>query len=179
MALNAKQRQDHSINWYRKMITGFVANARTLESENIGKLVPRPVLGRVTFFFYDPKLKAVLPYYDKFPVIIPLNYYNDGFLGLNLHYLPEGARMAFFEELLGTQNNYYVSMRTYMGYNTGTRLTVGYPDLKNAANFEPYKVCIKRYLYSHVRSVFLDINPPNWHLAVSLPVQRFSKGSPY
>ena len=38
---------------------------------------------RLNMFFYDPKLKKKLPYYDTFPLVLPLENYSDGFLGLN------------------------------------------------------------------------------------------------
>jgi len=57
-------------------------------------------IGMMYCFFYDPKTKDDLPYWDKFPVVLVLERYNDGFLGLNLHYLPIKYRMAFLSKLM-------------------------------------------------------------------------------
>jgi hypothetical protein len=52
------------------------------------------------FFIYDRKGKNELDYYDRFPLIIPLESYSDGFLGLNIHYLPMRYRIAFMRKLM-------------------------------------------------------------------------------
>ena len=73
----------------------------------------RFMLGRLYCFFYDPKGKHDLPYYDKFPMVIALEKYPDGFLGLNLHYLPYHYRVAFLTKLMdfATLNQYNDVMR--------------------------------------------------------------------
>jgi hypothetical protein len=58
------------------------------------------LIGALYFFVYDPKGKHDLPYYDRFPLVMPLQRYDDGFLGLNLHYLPLKYRVAFMRKLM-------------------------------------------------------------------------------
>jgi hypothetical protein len=41
------------------------------------------LMGGLYFFVYDPKTKNDLPYYDRFPLVIPLKRTPDGFIGLN------------------------------------------------------------------------------------------------
>ena len=50
----------------------------------------RPVVtpGEMYMFYYDAKHKDTLPYWDRFPLVFPFSKVKDGFLGLNLHYLP-------------------------------------------------------------------------------------------
>jgi hypothetical protein len=57
-------------------------------------------LGQLYCFYYDPKGKDDLPYYDRFPMVLVLDRHTDGFLGLNLHYLPYAYRVAFLKKLL-------------------------------------------------------------------------------
>jgi hypothetical protein len=57
-------------------------------------------IGMLYFFYYDPKTKADLPYWDRFPLVLVLEKYDDGFLGLNLHYLPVKYRVAFLQKLM-------------------------------------------------------------------------------
>ena len=52
----------------------------------VDRMKEYPMPGKMYFYFYDPKYKAVLPIYDRFPLVIPIEPYPDGFLGLNLHY---------------------------------------------------------------------------------------------
>ena len=62
-------------------------------------------LGGMYFFYYNPKLKDVLPFYDIFPLVIPIETYSDGFLGLNLHYLPRVHRAMLMDQLYQTISN--------------------------------------------------------------------------
>ena len=39
------------------------------------KLLGRPSAGRMSMFFYDPKFKQRLPYYDDFPISIAIRTY--------------------------------------------------------------------------------------------------------
>jgi hypothetical protein len=45
------------------------------------------LMGGLYYFMYDPKGKDDMPYYDRFPLVMPLKREVDGFLGLNFHYL--------------------------------------------------------------------------------------------
>jgi len=171
--------QDNSIAWFKRVILGFATNATHLQAQGVGKILGVPKLGRLNFYWYDPKLKKELPYYDRFPLVLPLNYYADGFLGLNFHYLPPGARLSFFEQLEAFASNRKMFDGFKKAYNLSSKLNVVYPTLKNVPQLDAYKVCIKRYLFNHVRSPFLDIDPKYWENVIMLPVTQFKKGKPY
>lgn len=123
------------------------------------------LIGRMYFFVYDPKHKKTLPYYDTFPLIFPIQYYDDGFLGVNLHYLDIRTRSALFSQLQSLASN--------QRYNDNTRLKISYNILKGLGDL--YKPCVKRYLMSHVRSQFIFIHPSEWEEAIFLPVESFEK----
>ena len=59
----------------------------------------------MSMFFYDPKFKQRLPYYDTFPLVLPLEPMKGGFIGLNFHYLPYGARFNFLQQLQSYASN--------------------------------------------------------------------------
>ena len=124
------------------------------------------VLGSMMVFLYDPKLKATLPYYDTLPIVFPIARYDDGFLGINLHYLSPRWRLF----LLNTLQN------LYMSGNQNT-LALTYAALKNFSNLKIAQPCLKRYLSSHVRSRFIRIPKKEWPMAVVLPMARFQKQS--
>ena len=63
------------------------------------------VIGKMYFFWYDPKNKNTLPMYDRFPLVFPIERYPDGFLGLNLHYLSFGERSALLNTMMKFRNN--------------------------------------------------------------------------
>ena len=77
-----------SADWYRKNVTSLADRVTARRLMNQGKLIGRPSVGRLNMFFYDPKTKARLPYYDVFPLVLPLESIKGGCMGLNFHYLP-------------------------------------------------------------------------------------------
>jgi hypothetical protein len=125
--------------------------------------------GEMFIFHYDPKLKNALPYYDTFPLVIPIALYGDGFLGLNLHYLPPTMRASFLNKLIAYAN-------TSPG-DTRIRMNITYDILKNAQNLNAYLPCIKRYLVDHIRGRMVRLQPHEWPLVVNLPYEAFQKAS--
>ncbi len=51
---------------------------------NPDQLVTKIMPGHLYMFVYDPKTKAELPYYDRFPLVFPFRKTPDGFIGLNM-----------------------------------------------------------------------------------------------
>lgn len=129
----------------------------------------KTIIGRMYYFFYDPKLKDVLPYYDRFPLVIPIERYSDGFLGLNLHYLSPKTRVRLLNKL-----------STYLTddhYDETTRFRLSYDLLKGAGNIPEFVPCVKRYLYTHIESRFLEISSNEWDIACLLPTEFFKKAT--
>ena len=120
-------------------------------------------------FFYDPKGKDTLPYYDRFPLAIILGPAQGGFYGLNLHYLPPVLRAQFLDALLDITNN--------KSYNQSTKFGVTYDLLQRSSKFKYFKPCLKHYLSDHVRSKFAFVQAPEWEIATFLPTSDFAKVS--
>ena len=88
-----------SYQWYRDQVRNLgpgITGAYLLGNE---RLSSRVVPGNMYLFMYDPKLKKELPYYDTVPLVLPFRSLPDGFLGINLHYLPYLARFKLLGEL--------------------------------------------------------------------------------
>ena len=126
-------------------------------------------IGRLYFFAYDPKTKETLPYWDKFPLVFPIDVDSDGFLGINLHYLPPKMRLALMDELMKVASN------KALDYNT--RLRLSYTVLNRAKKFRAFRPCLKKYLAQHVISKFISIESYEWYQAVALPFHNF-EGAP-
>src|SRR6185436_17894403 len=110
--------------------------------QQYGTFVSTPrVPGILIHFVYDAKLKSELPFWDRFPLCLPTDLYQDGWLGLNLHYVPQRTRSTILNELY-----------KYADYNPRARVEASYKLLKTASIFEDVKPCIKRYLVTHVKS---------------------------
>ena len=153
-----------SYDWYRKKVQAMTTpSAKTLISQ--GKATIRPKYGVMNLFGYDPKHKATLPYYDIFPLIFPLEPAKGGFIGLNFHYLPFGARVAFLRSLANTTTDKRFDKKTR--YNIKWR------------NNQYMRKTAKHYLFNQVRSSFLNIPADEMAIAIFLPVARFKKGRPY
>ena len=155
-----------STAWYRDKIKEF-GKPRAQELLRAGKRSNKPFYGKLNMFFYDPKHKKKLPYYDTFPLVLPLETYNDGFLGLNLHYLPIPLRVKLLDGLVDYTNSEDFTATT-------TRMVVNYNKLKNIKLIRP---TIHKYLSGHTKSQFRRIDADEWTIAVLLPVQRFKKAT--
>jgi hypothetical protein len=160
-----------SLRWLENKVQEL--KGRTNIASNLSRerdrWVNRFQLGGLYFFYYDPKTKSDLAYYDRFPLVIPLEIYTDGFLGLNLHYLPVNYRLAFLDKLMDTaQLNQYDQI---------TRVRVTYDILNATKRFREFKPCLKKYLFNHVTSKIIAVQPNEWDIASVLPVQQFKKKS--
>jgi hypothetical protein len=122
-------------------------------------------IGRMYFYFYDPKHKDTLPYYDRFPLVIPIERYSDGFLGLNLHYIHPKQRIILLDKLSEVASN--------KRFDSKTKLRISYEYLASASKVFEATPCIKRYLFSHIQSRFLEISAEEWDIAAMLPVESF------
>jgi hypothetical protein len=147
-----------SIAWYRSLVLNM-ANEKRIKESGFGEVTKSLTIGGLYFYRYDPKLKDILPIYDKFPLVIPIEPYPDSFLGLNLHYLPTDYRQVMFKKLSSV--------------TTRDKIAVTYGMLKGVSRLKPFQVCIKKYLYSHIESRFIEIDPLFWNMAIKLPVAQF------
>ena len=166
-------REQRAKDWFRNVaVRTRGVQPKRIMSENINKQSPmirgRRMLGNMYCFFYDPKLKETLSYYDRFPLVFPIENYTDGFLGLNMHYLPPVLRARFMDALYMTLTN--------ENYDQTTKLSppmIKYDRLTHLARYKYFRPCIKRYLSEKVESKYLKIDPQDWEIALFLPMDRF------
>lgn len=128
--------------------------------------------GKMYSYFYVPKHKDdinVLPYYDLFPLIFPVQPAKKGFYGINLHYLPPMLRAALMDELMNLTNN--------DRFNASTKLVLNYEILKKASRMSAFKPCFKHYLTQYVYSRFMLIDSSDWNIALFLPTERFVRAT--
>lgn len=164
------EKKDEARRWYRdaaKQVTQVNATRFVNGSDNDRYLnyLSKNNIGQMFIFWYDAKLKKQLPYWDRLPLIFPIELYSDGFLGINLHYLPLSYRARLMDALYNTMT----------GKNERQRLLISYGILKSAAKYRYFKPCVKKYLSDHVNSKFMKIEPNEWDMALFLPLERFQK----
>ena len=163
--LDETRGQERSVSWFRTKIREFGAPSST-DLIREGKRARTPFFGRLNMFFYSPKYKDKLPYYDRFPLVLPLERYGDGFMGINMHYLPIPLRIKLLDRLYEFSSN--------DKFDSTTRLTATYNSVKNISLVKP---TIKKYLYNFVETQYRRIDADEFVVATLLPVQRFTKAT--
>ena len=162
--LDAAGGRPKSTQWFRDKIKEF-GTPKSADLIRDGKRTSVPTFGILNMFVYDPKTKAKLPYYDRFPLVLPYDNATGGFYGLNLHYLPYMLRARLLGALIETKDSRTIGPDTQMRYNWNI--------LQSASRFPGVQPTVKRYLFNHIRSRILKVNPENWQTAIMLPVEKF------
>lgn len=161
-------RSKESRDWFRRKASSLRrVNRNALMREEPIQLSNRRLIGSMQMFFYDPKTKDKLPYYDSFPLAIVVKPAPGGFLGLNLHYLPPALRAKFLDAILDITND--------TKYDDDTKFDITYRLLKRSSKFKYFKPCVKHYLNSNVRSRFATVPAPEWEIATFLPTADWQK----
>ena len=167
-SIGLKKRSEEARIWLR-------TEAQKLGQVNMASIVrdssraTSAYVGNMFFMIYDPKTKDQLPYWDKFPLVLPIEMYSDGFLGINFHYLPLNLRVKLLDSLYDLTNN--------NRFDETTRFNASYSLLSGASRFKAFEPCIKRYLSSHIQSRMVAIEPDKWDIAIFLQTQNFQKAS--
>ena len=141
-------------SWFRSLHSGKMSFAQAKDSMRTSGV--RYTEGAMLTYQYSPKHADTLPVWDKYPLIIFLEKTNNGWYGINLHYVPQQTRAAIMSELNKKRNN----------LARIARALTSHPATTNA---------LKRYLASHVVTVPRLIPRDQWSIAVQLPYQKFVK----
>ena len=161
-------RSKQSMLWFQNNVKKLGdVNQRSLLKDPALDVTKNPKPGDMMMYFYDPKFKEELPYYDRFPLTLLIQPAKGGFHGLNLHYLSPGVRARFLDELmeLAPKNMNDTSRLVRLRYNL----------LKGAAKYKEFKPCFKHYLMDHVESQIVRVPMTEWEIAIFLPTEEFKK----
>lgn len=163
-------RTKESREWFRKKASNMrsINRQELMKEEPLRQSAKRGVVGTMQMFFYDPKTKDTLPYYDTFPLVVVVGPAEGGFYGLNLHYLPPILRAKMLDAL----------MEVATSKNTDdAKFAITYKRLQSIAKLRYYKPCFKHYLNEHVKSRFAEVPAPEWEIATFLPTADFRKAN--
>lgn len=161
-----------SINWFYKHARDLSTNFS--KARGLGQEVSRPVPGKFYLYQYDPKTKDRLPVYDTMPLVLITEITEQGWYGINFHYMPPKVRLAIMEALYSTiEGKKPERVKLRMNYDIARRVaqTVGANDALSGS--------IKQYLSSHLRSPLMELKPEHWAMAVFLPLARFKRGGTF
>ena len=157
-------------DWFRETARKIARiNERELMRGDTARLVTTPIVGQMYMYYYDPKHKETLAYYDRFPLVFPFRKVRGGFYGLNMHYLPPQLRARLMDGLYDYANN--------TRYDESTKIKMNYSLLQSVSKLKFFEPCVKMYLDEHVRSRFMYIYPSEWDVALFLPTERFTKAT--
>lgn len=161
-------RTDEARTWFRQKVKelGKVNRQQLLQDEALIRK-QRTMMGQMYMYFYDPKHRETLPYYDMFPLTIMVERAPGGFYGMNLHYLKPTVRAQFLDTLSETMTN--------DKYDDSTRFRVRYSLLSSVRKYREFKPCFKHYLTSQIDSRIVMVQPPEWEIAIFLPTEQFAK----
>jgi len=153
--------------WFQKNVKklGTVSRTALLKDDALDPQ-SKFIAGNMYMYFYDPKFKDELPYYDRFPLSIMVEPAKGGFYGLNLHYLAPGVRARFLDELMNTAPK---------NITDRSRLKLRYNLLQGVKKYKEFKPCFKHYLMNHVESKMVRVPMTDWEIAIFLPTEQFKK----
>jgi hypothetical protein len=168
------EQSEHAINWYnnktrdvgRQTRPNSIVNMKRSYGTDLGGII-----GKLFIFRYEPKGKKTLPYYDRYPLVFPIEMKSrpSGFLGINMHYL-------FYKHRGILMHNLY-SILSSDEIEDSSRLQLSYDFLKFWSAFKYVKPTIKRYITSHINSSMVEIQPTDWNTAIFLPIEQFEGAS--
>ena len=166
-----------SMRWYRQKVQDLLpkpqVRAMIREGVKTQKVTVRPNFGTMNLFYYRPKGAAKLPYYDVFPLVIPIGRrLNDGFVGLNFHYLSVPQRWLLLERLSMFQVPSELDAFD-TGEGAGDVMALFWSQIRRKRGVKPI---VKRYLTKNIQSRFLKIELSEMLIALSIPMERFYTG---
>ena len=170
--------RDMSMRWYRQKVQELLPRPQVRqmirEGYKEGKVTVRPNFGTMNLFYYRPKTPQRLKYFDIFPLVIPIGRrLNNGFVGLNFHYLSIPQRWALLERLQMFQTPSELdAFDSEEGANDVIALFWSQIKMKRGV-----KPIVRRYLTEYMMSRFLKIEISEMLIAASLPVERFYEGT--
>lgn len=170
-----KRNSAKSMDWFRKYIGKSFNNMKTgvlFRDQKMWK--PKVTMGKMYTYEYDALHKATLPIWDRYPMMIPFSAYKskDGtpiIVGLNFHYLSPKMRMIAFSALLRFRNE--------KRYRKQTKFNFDWQVLTALAESKYFKHAVHAYRLDHVKSVFVEIPPQSWEIALFLPTARWVGGT--
>ena len=163
-------RTEESKKWFQANIKKLgQVNRTSLLKDDALDPVTKTVFGNMYMYFYDPKYKEELPYYDRFPLVLMVEPAPGGFYGLNLHYVNPVARARLLNEL------FKLAPKKLTNDSRLNRLR--YDLLQGVKKYKEYEPCFKRYLMTNVQSQMSRVPMTDWETAIYLPIQQFKKKS--
>ena len=155
-----------SAQWFQDKIKGLKGtvkhrfsstNAAKFYRESEIKIQPAVLKRRVGYgdlfcYYYNPKYKKTLPYYDMFPMIMLLSAEKETFLGINFHYLRP-------------------KWRAFLLDRATAKIGAGLPRWSKLRQITQLAPTIKRYRFDHIMKKIIPIEEDDQEIAIFLPTE--------
>tara|TARA_B100000287_G_scaffold346505_1_gene334135 strand:+ start:43 stop:639 length:597 start_codon:yes stop_codon:yes gene_type:complete len=167
-----RERSIESLRYFQQRVRTLKLSSENFYRQSDLNKAKRYLEGRMYTFFYDAKTKEKLPYWDRFPLVLILELRQDGFTGLNLHYLPPRYRVRLLYELYK-----YVILDDDAEADEGMRMKIKmtYQLLTGISKLKMFRPCFKRYLTHRIDGRALEITPEYWDVMSMLPTAQWQK----
>jgi hypothetical protein len=138
----------------------------------VGNNITSMTIGNLYAHIYIPKYKddpSKLPFYDEFPLYLPISYHNGLIYAFNIHYLKPNNRKIFLSNYIDYLKR---KVRTYYTLRSNQEVDLNDVDQKllqqwgitymnqfmGAHKNSVLKVCIRSYLLTHIASRIFQLN---------------------
>jgi hypothetical protein len=166
-----RSRSQESLEWFRQNLRSIRMSSgaiqETFRKSYQAKYASRVELGRIYMYMYDAKWKEKLPYWDRFPLVIPFRRANRGFYGVNLHYIQPLHRALLMQEV-------YENFLSNDNFDDETLIRIRYATIMSVTRLKYARPCIKRYLTNHIDSRIIDVPIDQWDMVAMIPSQQFN-----
>ena len=128
--------------WYVNQLESALAAVQKRDASAIDTQGVR--MGDLVFFGYNPQFAQNYEFWDVQPLAVVMGFYQEGFLGCNLHYIKPDYRDVIATSLLNTKGES--------------------PVPKNS---------VHKYLWSNMRTIFKVPKEEDWASISLLPTEQF------
>ena len=161
-----RARSQASRDWFYNRLKNISSISRERVLKDPSLIIRKsPAIGSLNMFFYEARGADTLPYWDKFPLTLVIDYTDNGFRGLNLHYLSPPVRTLLLSRLYDVATN--------KRFDESTRIKTSYSVLKASQKYRQFKPAYKAYLMEQVRSPFSVVPASDWEIACYLQLEMF------
>lgn len=166
---NILSRDEASMEFYMEYAANYGIDFNHLNMLREGgkkRAAMQPVfLGRMFFYRYRPVSPRVN--YDFYPLVFILNQTQDYFEGINFHNMFMKDRILMLANMYSYLNNMKFDKTTRILFRNFSRV------IKTNKRFKLAKASFRRYRYKDVLSKFIEVNPFDWEIAMSVSTERF------
>jgi|TARA_B110001454_G_scaffold174278_1_gene165760 hypothetical protein len=165
-----QKRSVESMKWFRDKARNLKVRPKALQ-KGLGTYATHLQQGKMYMFFYNAKWQDKLPYWDRFPCMIPLDVTPNKVLGINLHYIAPRHRLLLLDELFKTTT----SSAANEEFDTNTRFRVFYDLVKSVSRLKYAKPCLKSYFSNRIVSRITEVPTNSWEIVGMMPTAQWQK----